>query len=1461
MKFKYSIAASAVMLALVAAAAPVSAAAEGPGVLTNDYVNSREHLDQKKPAFATILLSGDKLKKDEEGVLSIQTSGNFYETAHALKDAYINNKDKGILALIKSLRDPITGPGNSVNLTMFAGGTNFLDGKTNFVLSFAKIAVNSPLGKLPELKDPINKLSNSFTSVPKDKIVGDIKLTIGSEQSEPLLFLTTAGDNVFNLGLSLSEPKEGDSNIVNVERTGDITLTALSGNIFGLTGGSLAANVNAFKSISTDIKLGSQPLSLYSIPGETKSTVDGNVSINLSGHSNALAVTTGGTAVALGGKADSVITGDTNLLINTKADPKNNVSGFVLGVTGGGTALAAFGGNATSEVKGDSVINIDGSSVGFLTGGGLAFTTKAPDFIVNKLEGDHTLSGHKISIELKDKNQLGNATTTAGNVQIGIDSAVTFAVAGGGSAIAYKPFGSEGGSNVTSTVKSTNIVLGKDVSNETLSGEEKTKLVSLIKTTTHHIYDTVKDKGLTGAVSAFLERENFDKIVGDLKQFQQFNNLSAFTLGGGLSVAFERDGSGTDQVKAKSEVEGNSSITVNKGYNFGLVGGGVALASGYGSDPIAIANIRGSSTITINGGENIGVIGGGAAAFAGSNEKFDGIASQANVGSSVIQVTGGSVDGLLGGGLALDLSGEGTNVQTNANDVSIIAAGKDITFSYLNWTALDQQPSQMPEGPGLKGTLGQFINVASNLLDNAAKEKVAIIGGGASIGANGETAGAFVDKVTLQLGSGVKVTGAPGKTSDTADVFIGGLASNGGYSSVGTADVIIDGAELNGNLYMGGVSIGENSRTSIGDVSVKLLSGSLNGEFFTSGKTIEGGTASVGNLDLKIGSNFKFTKENSVIDASQLAKADVTFVGDREDNGLKFIDFDTVTADTSTISNIKVVNTEGRSTTFNSGTFTLAVNDEGGRGNYVVGTERTPAFVSIPELKSEMASVSVKVVNGALGITNAHEAKEHHDFVDNSKPTFYISSEDHGTIYSDIVVGNVDEANTVKLMAVAAADAPSIGTVKVGSNGQVIVNVDPSVTTVAKANWEMHPDAQLRFVKAENGSKVNLGTDVSEIQQNFTSDNQLLELKKLDEDHTHIFTLKPKSEEDQKALGIDDPDVGHFYANLPADSALKARVDSDRKINMANLKAGMNLAAAAGVQTVATDASLIALDVSSKRASLTRDYTNRTEAFAEVTGITQTMGGNSSMNKIRTNLGGIAFGADHSINDWTFGALANLGAGKVKGRGDNSGVKNDVDYYGLEAYVAKRFAERFNLVGQASYTYSKNDLSDSSVGYTKANGVHAHVFSIGARAETSFALSSACRVVPYIGVNYLRVNAKGYTTSNGTKVGSTHQNMVNMPIGVAFTGKKTFENGWMVKPNIDVAYVPTFGDHNVRATTIEGSDIGSVKMDVWTKNVGRAKIGVETGKGAWRAGAFVGFAAGQNKAKEAFGQVSLRYSF
>lgn len=185
MKFKYSIAASAVMLTLVAAAVPVSAATEGSGVLTNDYINSREHLDQKN-AFATILLSGDKLKKDEEGVLSIQKSGNFYETAHALKDSYINKKDKGMLALIKSLRDPITGPGNSVNLTMFAGGTNYLDSKTYGIISLA----NRFSSLLPEdVSEVIKKVNSSFSSLENEEKINDnINLTIGGEQSEPLLF-------------------------------------------------------------------------------------------------------------------------------------------------------------------------------------------------------------------------------------------------------------------------------------------------------------------------------------------------------------------------------------------------------------------------------------------------------------------------------------------------------------------------------------------------------------------------------------------------------------------------------------------------------------------------------------------------------------------------------------------------------------------------------------------------------------------------------------------------------------------------------------------------------------------------------------------------------------------------------------------------------------------------------------------------------------------------------------------------------------------------------------------------------------------------------------------------------------------------------------------------------------------------------------------------------------------------
>ena len=88
--------------------------------------------------------------------------------------------------------------------------------------------------------------------------------------------------------------------------------------------------------------------------------------------------------------------------------------------------------------------------------------------------------------------------------------------------------------------------------------------------------------------------------------------------------------------------------------------------------------------------------------------------------------------------------------------------------------------------------------------------------------------------------------------------------------------------------------------------------------------------------------------------------------------------------------------------------------------------------------------------------------------------------------------------------------------------------------------------------------------------------------------------------------------------------------------------------------------------------------------------------------------------------------MINLGTGEVKGQGHNGGVKNDVDFYGLHGYAAKRIGD-FNIVGQLGALISKNDinhrLGDSA-------DVDANVYTFGVRGETRFALSQNISLVP-----------------------------------------------------------------------------------------------------------------------------------
>ena len=273
---------------------------------------------------------------------------------------------------------------------------------------------------------------------------------------------------------------------------------------------------------------------------------------------------------------------------------------------------------------------------------------------------------------------------------------------------------------------------------------------------------------------------------------------------------------------------------------------------------------------------------------------------------------------------------------------------------------------------------------------------------------------------------------------------------------------------------------------------------------------------------------------------------------------------------------------------------------------------------------------------------------------------------------------------------------------------------------------------------------------------------------------TDTYTLAQKSaEEVAQTTGIKTAGVIDFYNRLPSVSPLKDRIKDEFFLGEANLKGGMNLAAAAGVQAAALQGLGLATDTAQKRASLSQTFVDGVTCFAEVSGTRLDLGGNSSMNEINAELGGVIVGGEWTRSDMTFGGLAYLGSGSVRGQSANAGVKNDVDYYGASLYAGKRFGQ-FNIVGQAGYLRTSNDLTDSSVGYAKADSVKTNVWTIGVRGEAAVQLYENSKLIPYVGLNYVRLNTDDYTVSNGTHVSSTHQSLWTVPVGLMFTGTVSY---------------------------------------------------------------------------------------
>lgn len=456
--------------------------------------------------------------------------------------------------------------------------------------------------------------------------------------------------------------------------------------------------------------------------------------------------------------------------------------------------------------------------------------------------------------------------------------------------------------------------------------------------------------------------------------------------------------------------------------------------------------------------------------------------------------------------------------------------------------------------------------------------------------------------------------------------------------------------------------------------------------------------------------------------------------------------------------------------------------------------------------------------------------------------------------------GTVDLASAKINVGNVAADVTT--NVNLGSNGTLIVDAtaaheDAPATTVT-GTINAVEGSTLHYVNVADQGIVTVDVDG---KVKTTVDNLLFKVVEVG-DGQNKFTFERATGSDLAGTGLggfdDDALVGMAENEVigslldQANTAITSGSQREARLNGA-----LNLAAAGGVQTAGIEAATMGIDQATKRAALTNVFEDGWTGFVEVTGTSLKMGGDSGALETKTELGGITVGGEYTMGDITFGVMGNFGTGDVEGEGDNNGAKNDVDYYGVQGYTAKRMGQ-FNLVGQMGLMTTKNDV-------TSADGdsadIDATIFTIGARGEMAFQISKSCQAVPYVGLNYLRVATDGYNTAKGLSVDDMDQNLVSMPIGVAFSGNMDLASGWTLRPTVDVAYVHTFCDTDVEATTKFGDAAINTNLDVWSENVARVGIGLEARKDALSFGGQIGGAFGDNDHREFYGQLNVKYLF
>ena len=1243
---------------------------------------------------------------------------------------------------------------------------------------------------------------------------GDVSINTGLQGSAKIIFNDTNETELLT-----------ESEATDIVRNGNINNTINSGSVIGGIGGSAAVALGNMEASAYYKKEGAffgQDVTVQAdikLNGKTSTTINGDVKTLVAPNANAIGWTNGGTAIGLGGTAESTINGNTELTIDGTdraahegsyekpgANDKlpqlttalNVMKGSkinAIGVTGGGMAVTTIGGTADSKVNGTTTININNATVLGTIGGGIAGAIDATgvaeqlykplDEEGNPVEqqygNDNGTSGFGIgmaddgSLEIlrgpdeanapikvtgEQVNEGGTATSTTGDANINLtgNSTAVGVIGGGVAATSHTYTWKNDGTNKEAG-------LGADDVNDAYGSS-----TAIAKTGVTHINialdeDAMTEEGkkaLVDAVSSFKDKlvNNTNDLQADELKALANKGAAVGVFGGGVALA-----QGYENSIAKAENTG-AEINLDSGYVVGVFGGGVAAATGGTPEspnpPQGGAQASADTTGTINmyvsdGMEAVGVFGNGFAYYTAGNGANRELDQKATVTAkdSNIYVTGGSVDGLLGGGLAID------DTKADKTNAVVTTEGK----ATINITGGEVNELNF-------GFLQQMVgkpHTAANQppeMDN------------------------YVDSVA--------------KAADGVAVAAGGTALGGGaQSTVNEAEVNIAGGTVNGHVIAGGVAGygyaqangAENKGAYVGTSTLNLTGGTITGNVYAGG--------SADTVDVSNGGKGSYTEAYAQVGEATINLAGTEVEGYLSGKGVSGEENDKAL---NSVLNVSGANTFG------------LVNDEklGTVSKINAYNETKFSADSVTALDSSLtAGNTVAVIDAKLSdtengvITVANGAK-----LDISKLAV-----DKENAY--LVASNFADNSTLWGNDALVYDRTE--------NYAEAINADNNYSVSYKDLNDLTEEEQ---DKAVNDFVGSLGEGGEELRGNVegivkNSDNTFAGAK----DFFGDFTSGNGSSRDLGAMAM----IGEA-AGVSSNTISVAGDMADNSV----LRLSFTQDDITGEPTVNEDGAVWAKYIHNKH-----DLDGMASSFGSI---------DSS-----SDFDGATIGVDFAKKGKVQSGIAfSYGDGDSHGMG----IDNDFDMWGVTLYGNVKNDDT-NVIADIGFSESDNELTGKAMGKDIKADRDVSVFTVGVRAEKLYTEGST-QIVPYTGLRYYSVDPDSYTTYyDGAKFGeydADRQNIWTLPVGVSLRNETVTESGWKIVPQANVAYIWAFGDTDNSFDLNTGSGVSTLDYTVMDSGSWLGSLGIEAGKDDWNFGLGYSYQKGSHAEADKW-FVNVEYSF